>query len=266
MERLLTLHLTSEGCAAEALLNGIPVASTSRAGGECLLPVHEFTLTGANRLDLTAACVTPGQESLPQPCTAVKPTWARLRLLLVRQGRSPMDDNARQLAEISWAAPRDKSFEAPVTLTSEVELPINFPRWKWLDAPPISFNPGTRRLVVEFLQQMALDLSLGRPDGLIAAAKLRFDELALAYQMTPAQAVQRFRDHLQARFEAKALNVLPPAADEVVLRPILDGHMIEALSPAGTPVLRTQNTPPPHGECTWPMRLAVVEGRIYVLR
>lgn len=260
------VQLSSHACRAEAVLNGIPVAQTAATGGEVTLPVHEFTLTGANRLELVAPAGVPGQPNEAQPRTAIEPTWARLRLLLVRQGRSPMDDNARQLAEIEWAAPRERGFEAPVTTAREVELPINFPRWKWLDAPVIEVNAGVRRSILEFLQQLAVDLGLGRPDSLIAAAKLRFDELALAYQITPAQAVQRFRDQIQQRFEAKALTVKPPLAEGLVLRPILEGRMLEALNPLGQPVLRTQNTGAPAGDCAWPMRLAVVEGRIYVLR
>ena len=64
-------------------------------------------------------------------------------------------------------------------------------------------------------------LARGNPEPLIAAAKLRFDELAVAYQSDAAIEVQRFRDHVQGLYAAKALKVLPPVADELVLRPLV---------------------------------------------
>lgn len=266
MERLLVLTLSSQGCSAEAVLNGIPVAATPASGGHCCLPVHEFTLTGKNRIELVYGCPIPGQAREPQPRTATGPVWARAKLLLVRMGRSPVDETARQLADVGWSAPTDKSFEVPGVLAREVELPVNFPRWKWLEAPAMTLNATSRRQILEFLQQLALDLGRGHPDNLIAAARLRFDELALAYQLTPAEAVQRFRDQLQRLFTAKALTVVSPLAEESVLRPILDDRLIECLTPLGGPLLRTQNANPALGNVAWPMRLALVEGRIYVLR
>jgi hypothetical protein len=265
MERLLMLHLQSGASAAEVLLNGMPIAYVGPEGGQVCLPVHEYTLTGKNRLDLVVGTGVPGQPSVPQPRAAVSPTWARARLVLVRQGHGAADPNVRVLVSVEWLAPEGKTYEAPVTQTKEVDLPVNFPRWRWLDAPPVAINASVQRQVLEFLQQIALDLGRGHPDSLLAAAKLRFDELALAYQRTTSEGEQRFRDHLQQLYAAKALKLIPPSADELVLRPVLEGRLIDCLTAAGTPALRTQNEPA-QGNHAWPMRVAMVEGKIYVLR
>jgi len=55
-------------------------------------------------------------------------------------------------------------------------------------------------------------------------------------------------------------------AEELVLRPILGGRLIECLSPLGGPVLRTQNEDASMANHSWSVRLAMVEGKIYVLR
>ena len=55
-------------------------------------------------------------------------------------------------------------------------------------------------------------------------------------------------------------------AAELVLRPLVEGRLIECLAPTGGPALKTSNEAPELGEQAWPIRLAVVEGRIYVLR
>ena len=265
MERLLMLHLQAGACSAEVLLNGMPVAFVGTDGGHACLPVHEYTLTGKNRLELIVGGAVPGQPSPSQPRVALVPTWARARLVLARQGRSAADPDVRVLASVEWLAPEGKSYDAPATQAKEVDLPVNFPRWRWLDAPEIEINAGVRRVILEFLQQLALDLGRGNPDSLLTSAKLRFDELALAYQRTTTEGVQRFRDHLQQLYAAKALKLIPPNADEVVLRPVLDGRLIDCLTSSGGPALRTQNEPA-QGNHAWPLRVAMVEGKIYVLR
>jgi hypothetical protein len=170
------------------------------------------------------------------------------------------------LAEAEWAVAEGKSYEAPTTVPRDVDLPVKFPRWRWLDAPQITLVPQVTRQILEFIQLQAVELGHGNPDPMLAACKLRFDELAIAYQRDTAGLVQRFRDHLQRLFEAKALKVVPPTAEELILRPLADGRLIECMSPLGGPVLRTQNEDPVIGDHGWPVRLAMVEGRIYVLR
>ncbi|MEO8523091.1 MAG: hypothetical protein ABI460_00080 [Caldimonas sp.] len=197
---------------------------------------------------------------------AIGPTWARARLVLVRHGQSPADPGARELGVAEWATAEGKAYDAPSTHSRDVDLPVNFPRWRWLDAPPISLTVAVQRAILEFLQQIAVELGRGNPDPLIAASKLRFDELALAYQSDTNLDVQRFRDQVQRLYAAKALKVMPPVAAELLLRPLVEGRLIECLAPTGGPALRTSNGVPELGDQAWPIRLAMVEGRIYVLR
>ena len=266
MERLLMLELSAGGCAVEAQLNGMPIAALGPSGGSSSLAVHEYTLAGRNQLSLVIAPAPPGTTPPSQPRVAVGPTWARARLVLVRSGQSPADPGARELGLLEWATAEGKAYDAPSTQSRDVELPVNFPRWRWLDAPPIALNVAVQRTVLEFLQNIAVEVGRGNPDPLVAASKLRFDELALAYQTDATAAMQRFRDHLQRLYAAKALKIAPPIAAELVLRPLVDGRLLECLAPTGGPALHTQNEGHELGDHAWPVRVAMVEGRIYVLR
>jgi hypothetical protein len=266
MDRLLMLELAAGGCAVEAHLNGMPLAALGPAGGSTSLAVHEYTLAGRNELALVIGPAAPGTTVPSQPRVAIGPTWARARLVLVRHGQSPADPGARVLGVAEWAGAEGRSYDAPSTHRREVELPVAFPRWRWLDAPPIALTDAVRRSILDFLQQTAVELGRGNPDPLITASKLRFDELSLAYQADAALAVQRFRDHVQRLYAANALKVLPPVAGELVLRPLVDGRLVECLASKGGPVLRTSNEAAELGDQGWPLRLAMVDGRIYVLR
>jgi hypothetical protein len=266
MDRLLMLELAAGGCAVEAQLNGMPLAALGPAGGSISLAVHEYTLAGRNQLSLVIGPAAPGASAPSQPRVAIGPTWARARIVLVRHGQSPADPGARELGVAEWATAEGKAYDAPSTHSRDVDLPVNFPRWRWLDAPPIGVTVQTQRAILEFLQQIAVELGRGNADPLIAASKLRFDELALAYQTDTNLEAQRFRDQVQRLYAAKALKVMPPVAAELVLRPLVEGRLIECLAPTGGPALRTSNEAPELGEHAWPIRLAMVEGRIYVLR
>lgn len=260
------LQLESAGCSVEALLNGFPVASLGSGGGRIGLAVNEYTLTGRNELAVVVAPVPPGMPATPQPRVAIGPTWARARLVLARMGQAAGDEKTRVLAQVEWSAAEGKSFDAPATHRKEVELPVNFPRWRWLDAPPVAIGPAVQRAVLEFVQQVSVELGRGNPEPLLAACKLRFDELALAYQSDAAVLVQRFRDQVQRLYAAKALTLVPPLATDLLLRPLLDGRLIECLQVKGGPALCTHNEEPGSANHAWPVRLAMVEGRIYVLR
>ena len=266
MDRLMLLQLEAAGCSAEVLLNGLPVAALPVAGGRACLAVHEYVLAGRNKLGLRAGLPPAGVASGPQPRVAVGATWARARLVLARAGQTASDPAARVLGSVEWAVEEGQSYEAPVAREQELELPVNFPRWRWMDAPPVALNPVSQRQILECLQQLAVELGRGNPEPLLALARLRFEELALAYQTSPADAMQRFRVHLQGLFERKALKIVPPQAETTVLRPVADGRLIECLDPLGAPVLHTQNDDASLGNQSWPIRLAMVEGKIYVLR
>ncbi|MDB5999815.1 MAG: hypothetical protein JWP52_1514 [Rhizobacter sp.] len=268
MERLLMLRLQATGCAAEVLLNGMPVATLGAAGGLACMAVHEYTLTGVNRLELVVgpppATQPPG--SPPMPRIAKGPIEISAQLVLLRHGYAATDAGSRPLASVEWKAAEGDSYEAPTVVAKDVELPVKFQRWRWLDAPPVVLTPAVRRQLLEFVQGMAASLGRGDPEPLIDAARLRFEELALAYQRTPGAEVQRFRDRLQKLYLAKALTMDAPTAETLVLRPLLKGQLIECLTPLGTPALRTGNMPPAAMQPSWPLRLAVVEQRVYVLR
>jgi hypothetical protein len=263
MERWLMLRLDAVGCAAEALVNGLPVARVGAAGGRVALAVHDYTMSGDNRVGLVIAPRLVGAALPPEPRVATEGMRASVVLALVQPGQAVTDPNARVLARQDWSPAAGDAFDAPLALDATVALPVSFPRWRWLDAPAVPDSAATTRSVIAFVQQLASDFARGDPERYLTAARLRFDELALAYRRAANDLVQQFRDRMQAMYAAKALIVVPPAAGETQLRRVADGRLIECLGTTGEPALRT--APGPHG-AAWPLRVTVVENRIYVLR
>ena len=258
MERLLVLRLESSGCAAEAVFNGVPLLRVGGAQTVATVPVHEFTFAGSNDVELV---VHPGAE---EPQLSDGQAWASLRLLLPRVGSVAHPSSARTLAQIDWAPPADEVYEAPVRLPRSVELPIAFPRWRWLDAPVIPDSPTLKRDVAAYLLEAAVGLARGNPEPLIQASRLRLEDLALAYQRNLADDVARLRSQLLQLHAAQPLKPTLPATAKLLLRPVAGGRLLECLAGDGSPLL--QSPVAGGGHMAWPMRLAAIDGRFYVLR
>jgi hypothetical protein len=264
MERLLVLRLESIGVVAEAVLNGVPLVRSGPAAGAVSVTIHEYTLAGGNELQLVIQPPAPGQAAVPQPLLSDGKRGASLRLLLPRVGQIAHPENARTLAQIDWAPPSGDVTEMPFTLHQAVDLPIAFPRWRWFDAPAVAEPGALCGAVATYLQGLALGLARGDPEPLVLAARLRFEELAQAYQRNLADDVGRLRLQIQQWHAQEPLQPTVPKADALLLRPLAGGRLLECLTPDGQPAL--QSPLAGGGRIAWPVRLAVIEGRFYVIR
>ena len=74
----------------------------------------------------------------------------------------------------------------------------------------------------------------------------------------------RLRQNIQALHGAQALKPALPAAGKIRLRSVAGGRLVECLTAEGTALL--QSPVAGGGTVTWPLRIAAVEGRFYVLR
>jgi hypothetical protein len=271
MERLLVVQLEALGCDAEAWLNGFPVARVDAARPRSSVPVHEYTLAGENRLELVLfprpAAEAPALAPPPQACVADGHQRAHLRVLLPRVGNVADESQARSLAQLDWAPAADTAFVAPLRLVQDVSLPLGFPRWRWLNAPPqpLPLAPLLVEQALAFVTLLADDLSRGQTDSFMSACRLRLEELAQAYQRDPETERQRMREALAQAYAEQGLPWPAPVAADFALRPLAGGRLFEALRVDGTPAL--QSAPGADGRI-WalPLRLAAVDGTMYVLR
>lgn len=263
MDRLMVLRLEAAGCEAEAWLNGVPLARVGGMQSVALLPVHEYTLVGANQLGLVVQPGPVGSSPAPEPQLADGQVWASLRLLLPRIGSVAHPASARSLAQIDWAPAADVLYETPLSLQQQVLLPTSFPRWRWLDAPVLSDVAALRPLVAAFLLEIALGLARGNPEPFIQAVRLRLEEQASAYQRSLADDVVRLRAHL-LQLHGQGFKPVLPAPARLLLRPVAGGRLLDCLDTDGQPALR--GTLRNGSRVAWPMRLAVVDGSCHGLR
>lgn len=264
MDRLMVLRLEVQGTTAEAQFNGVPLLRATPAQPVALLPVHEFTLVGSNLLGLVMGPgPAGGPPPPPEPQLADGRSLASLRLLLPRMDGVADPASARSLAQLDWAPAADTLHETPLPLQQAVDLPASFPRWRWLDAPPVPDAAAVQPLVAAFLLEIAVGLARGNPEPWLLASRLKLEEQAAAYQRPLADDVARLRGHL-AQLQARGLKMVLPAAAHLRLRPVAGGRLLDCLGSDGGPALR--GTLADGSQVAWPARIAVVDGRCHVLR
>ena len=270
MDRLLAVKLDTTGCEAEVRLNGVPLGRADAARPSLIVPVHEYIVSGSNRLELVAwpPQVLPAGAAAPPPVpplTSDGLQGATVRILLPRIGGAIHESSARTLAQLDWAPPAGTRYEAPATLSEDVSLPVSFPRWRWLEARPHPAPAALHPQALALLQALAQDLARGDVDRFIAAVRLRTEEIAHAYQRRPEDEAARLRSDLLALHAAGRAAWVPPAAEALWLHPIAGGRLLECLDPAGGPALHTE--PDALGQtCALPLRLGAVDNNLYVLR
>jgi hypothetical protein len=265
MERLMVIKLDGQGCTAEAWLNGLPVARVTPLTPLAVVPVHEVALAGANRLELVVGpdAGVAGAAVLLQ--IAPHAMAAQVHLLLPRIGHAIDEAQARTLARLEWSCAAGDPLTLPARCVQEAELPIRFPRWRWLDAPVVQATPALAPQAHAFVCGLARDLARGQTESFMAATRLRTEELAMAYQRSPESEAVRLREWLDQMYASSCLVWQPLAPDEMQLRPLAGGRLLECLGGDGRAALTTM--PDKAGNTlALPLKLSVVEGRFYVLR
>jgi hypothetical protein len=254
MKRLLTLHLRTNDCAAEAALNGVALARVT-ASGATALPVHEFLLRGVNRLTLRVDPASlNGVDGDTEAAVDATPASAVVELRLAGTGD-------RVLARADW------TMQTPVDVDVDVDLPIDFPRWRWLDAPslPVASQDAVRARALQCVRERVLEFRRGVADGWFALTCLAIEECAVAYGGDVRTAQAAFLDHLRAAPDGRPWSWAWPADEDFVLWPDADGRLLSCLRRAGGPALEARSR---DGRHAWslPLRLAWIDDRLHGLR
>ena len=261
----MVIKLVAQGCTAEAWLNGMPMARVTPLAPQAVVPAHEVALAGANRLELVIGPESGTANPAGASATAAHEMAAQVHLLLPRMGSAIDEAQARTLARLDWACAAGEPLALPARRLQEAELPIRVPRWRWLDAPVVQPTAALRLQAHSFVGGLARDLARGQTDSFMAATRLRTEELALAYQRSPESETARLREWLEQMYASSRLVWQPLVPEELQLRPLAGGRLIECLGGDGRAALTT--VPDKAGNSVaLPLKLSVVEGRFYVLR
>ena len=175
----------------------------------------------------------------PPPARRDRATWARVRWC--SRGRvSPSDPSVRLLVCARLAISEGRSYDAPSQHAKEVALPVNFPRWRYFDAPVLaSTRPSSEAC-----------WSSSRCCGVSSCAAIRIAHTGVAIAPRrarcrlsgrPGGAGAEVRDHVPESVCCAGADRSSAGGRCSGSAPAAGRTLVECLAPHGGPVLATQN-------------------------
>jgi hypothetical protein len=268
-EEFFILELASEGCSAEAYLNAVPV---SRVSPESSLldsqPVNHLLAGGPNLLTLL---VEPG----PTPARALESTGERtstgnirasMKLMVGPQGTFAEDPDVQELADITWSPPAGGRFQTPVKRQTLFNGAAWWPQWSWQSAAPITLSPPVVQKLLERLRYLSDSLAHRDPEPFIQLARVRFAEVARAYQLDPDDEIQQFREQFQTISSEPDFKMEPVNPETMDLRLCGDRKLVDCVGPDWLPLIRTARKENGLIRLRYPIKLAELDKQWQIVR
>jgi hypothetical protein len=230
------LHIVAEGCTAEIRLNDAPMYTLLREHPARARPtISEWVIDREH-----------GGENWLSVQLIELDADARLRVALcqAKLGDVPVPGSELELAVIEWPPAVLPGVEPPAA--PELPLPLNVPvmathpwgRWSWQDAPPFAVDARSTAAVIDYIRDLHATLAAGSVDALIAQSRVKFEEVAPAYELTPADAELRVRQAWQGLTSHSEWEFAEWNVEDLDLRLHCDGRLVEPTTLAGEPILR----------------------------
>lgn len=192
MDKTLFMCVDVQGMDCWVSVNQLTLALV-KSGSNLRLPIHEFIQQGANRLELWPS-QTNGQ-ALHLFKTAFS---AHLRLELVKDRGPGQWVQATPVTGLKVEIQQGELRKTNVPLMDErVDLPVQFPRWRFLD---LQGEPGLdedHSRIVRFVHQLSGLFRSAQVDALLPWFSHRNRELMLAYNLDVQEGLDQFRNHLK---------------------------------------------------------------------
>lgn len=232
-------RIESRACTAEIRLNDAPIFVVVREHEQEGLPtISEWVIDGENLLEVHVHAIGDDPR-------------LRVSLCQARLGDVPERGAELELALIEWpplpVPPTPGLDDLPVepeppALPLRLEAPClaahPWGEWLWQAAPPFAYDAQTSTAIFDYLRDLHASLAAGSIDALIQASQIKFDEVAPAYAMTPADAELRVQRAWIGMHTIPGWQLAPFDDQDVELRLHCGGRIVEPTTRDGQPLIR----------------------------
>jgi hypothetical protein len=192
MDKLLLLRASVQQMDCLLSLNSMVVGKL-KAGVELCLPVHEFIQAGANSLQLISLATSNGAA-----CTGRATKDCDFQVSLeIRKDRGPLSlVQGTVLYQVGGSVARGDYLKDALLLDVSLDLPLAFPRWRFLDVLHTETSAADITKVEAFLLDLIRNLQAARLPEVLRIFSARNREVAAAYHLDVQQASSDFHKYL----------------------------------------------------------------------
>ena len=184
MDKTLLIRAISHGSDALLCLNGMVLCKLP-AGQEIRLPVHEFIQSGENRIQLV---LLDG---------VLKNIHGRLCVELQKDRGADALVQPQVLYEFEKSVSRGERLASNRLIDVCVDLPVSFPRWRYLDVMQASGDEQDVQRIQDFVFNLLRLFQEKKISLLLPCFSVRNREIAIAYGLDAQQVHRDFQMHLQ---------------------------------------------------------------------
>lgn len=233
-------ELAVRGCAAELWLNGFPLRRKKHPGDPfASIPVHQYLVSGENRLELVVEPGVRPRESRTGAETK-RLVGASAVARLVRYPVLAFADvsEGTLLGDVAWTAPTDRSEAFPLVLSGSFVVAAPFGRYGFQDAPALCLDEATRDECAALLARLHRAFVRGEAATVRALLDVRFQEGLRAYPANEPALLDRELADYVAEVAGPDFEVLPLAPSQHDFRLVGGGRAIELVDRDLLPSLR----------------------------
>lgn len=256
MDKSLIVRCQARGLAVTVELNGL-LLGVVQPGQDTAWPVHEFIFKGVNTLKVCHWQATEADRS--------KPCGVRLQIALQKNRGAHQLVQAQPISEFAHEVGEFELLSGQCLLDCPVELPVSFPRWRFLDIAPPMRTQEDLAPIHNFMARLLGYCRRRELDQLLPFYRLRNQELCAAYGLDVSQAHQEFRQRWRFCLDHGVLSAGACNPQAWQIRPSAHQGLYSLHQANLAPWLAFDFEAPVH-TVAWPMHVAVVQGDVFVVR
>lgn len=255
MDKTLTLRAHVAGADAMLCLNRLPLVRV-RDGQEVKLAVHEYLMAGDNQIEL---------QSLAKQAMCAHAIHAHLNIEIQKDRGSKVITTPTVLHTVERVVqPRERLPQQRI-LNAMVNLPVKFPRWRFLDLLDSLAEENDRPRLEDFVSDLLRSIEKKRIVDITPLFISRNKELALAYGLDASALHRAFCDSLLSNVESGSLAAGCSDPEQWQFRRVGQSSMYALLNQEHEPLLQFHE-PESNTVHRWPMLVAVLTGDVFVIR
>ena len=252
MDKTLLIRACVTGSDALLCLNGMVLCKLI-SGQEMRLPVHEFIQSGENRIQV----ILLG--------SVLNDTRSRVCVELQKDRGADVLVQPQVLYEFEESLLRGERLEKNRLIDVCVDLPVSFPKWRYLDVMQASSDGQDLQKIQDFILQLLRLMQEKKTTLLLPFFSVRNREIAIAYGLDAQQVHHDFQQHLR---RITAHGIFPDCvwdSQSWCLLPVRRAAVYALLNNQHQPLFQLQFDD--DGTALQiPMHVGVLGGEVFVLR
>ena len=257
------INYTISRCDAEIELNGITMTRSEKK--------TQYTVTGVSDVSMW---ITPGENTVAvtlRPIAKQKDLTAKpsISISVSTAKKGEMSDEGKKIME--WRIPEKETDTELDSITSPVFIKKSFtpsyipPSELWDKIKPVKLDAASRKEIKKLVRNYHTAFMKKDVDAIYGFLLFASMDVARLRHQPADEVTTKMKPALKDMFSEKDFIMAPLDTEKLVMKPVLDGRVIQVTDRAGEAPVRTKTTKD-SGSTSFPVFVSIVGGKWIIVR